>query len=313
MTQTKQAAQDKATVLIIDDEEFICKLLQECLVMEGIPSLTADCGEEGLRLFREHRPEIVVTDVCMPTMDGLAVLRAIRREDSEAKIVVMTGYGGEKMALDALRAGAANYINKPLAIEEFLFIIRAHQRMLKAQKRQKLPPEMIVSEKKLLCLDNDVNNVYPAAYNLTHSLQGMLSAQDLESVTLALTEAMINAIEHGNLEVGYEQKSEALKQNRYQQLLDEKMSNPKFASRTVTLEGKITPRKAWFQVTDQGSGYDWGDLPNPSDPENLMREHGRGLSIIMLFMSEVGFNERGNSVWMSRDLAPKTSTNGSRS
>jgi len=300
--QTPPSSSQHEPVLIIDDESIIRSLLQEYLSLEGYPVLTAASGPEGLELFRRMRPPIVVTDVCMPNMDGLAVLRAVHREDPDAKVVVMTGYGDDTVAFEALRAGASNYIKKPLSLEAFLFIVRAHERMIRAQQRQRLPDGALVEERKIIRLANDMSVIYATASNITQSLQNFADRQEIESISLALSEAIINAVEHGNLGIGYGLKSAALRENRYTQLLQERLNDLRLAARRVTVESLLTPRSAWFQVTDEGNGFDWRSLPDPADPENLMKEHGRGLSIIGLFMSEVGYNESGNQVWMRKDL-----------
>ncbi|OPZ11597.1 MAG: Serine-protein kinase RsbW [candidate division BRC1 bacterium ADurb.BinA364] len=207
------------------------------------------------------------------------------------------------MAVDALRAGASNFVKKPLSLEEILFIVRAHERMLQAEKRQKLPPGCFVSEKKILHLTTNPAIVYSAVHAATHTLEDFLSRQEIESMSLALSEALINAVEHGNLAIGYEDKSEALRENRYQALLDERIQNSRLGSRVVKLEIDLTPKRAIFSIEDEGDGFDWSNRPDPTDPENLLREHGRGLSIINLFMDEVWFNEKGNRIGMLKRLA----------
>lgn len=291
-------AEQHETVLVIDDEDVIRDLLTEYFAMENFPVLTAKNGQEGVEMFREHRPSIVVTDVRMPGMDGLGVLRAIRREDPEAKVVVMTGFGDGSVAFEALRAGASNYIKKPLSLEELLFIVRAHERMIRARKRQRLPLENLVRETKVLRLSNDQSQIHPAVFNVTQGLHAFMPAQDVESVSLALSEALVNGIEHGNLGIGFQQKSTALRESGYQELLEELVADPSLQEREIQLEYELTPGQAFFRVKDHGDGFDWRNRPDPTDEENLLRENGRGLSIIFLFMDEVGFNESGNEIWM---------------
>ncbi|MCX7014765.1 MAG: response regulator [Candidatus Sumerlaeota bacterium] len=279
---------DPLTVLVIDDEEIIRDLLHEFLSREGYTVATAASGAEGLEQFRRHRPMLVVTDVCMPGMDGLAFLRAVRREEPEARVVVMTGHGDDAVALEALRGGATNYIKKPLTLEEFLFIVRAHERMCRAQERQRLPLGALVDERRTYSLPNDSNLVYPVAYQVTQTMLNFLPRQDVEAVSLALTEAMINAMEHGNLGIGYQQKSDALHENRYRQLLSERQVDPVCAARHVLVESHVGVDGSWFRVTDEGEGFDWRNLPDPSDPENLLREHGRGPLSIGNRQSSIG-------------------------
>ncbi len=290
-------------VLVVDDEEGIRQLLIDYLESEGFPVVAAKDGNEGVEMFKARRPSIVVTDVQMPGMDGMGVLRAIRREDPDAKVVVMTGFGEGAVALEALRGGASNFIKKPLSLEELLFILKAHERMIRSLRRQRLPIENIVEEHKVLRIPNDSGHVFPVVRNATRSLESFLTPHEIESVSLALSEALVNGIEHGNLGIGYQQKSDALRHNRYQQMLEERMADPECAGKSVLLEMNLNPEEATFRVTDQGTGFDWRNRPDPTLPENLLKENGRGLSIIFLFMDGVSFNEAGNEIVMRKTLS----------
>ncbi len=306
---TPEPPEAHESVLLVDDENIVSDVISEFLRRAGYPHVCARSGEQALKLYHEHKPAIIITDICMPGMDGIELLRTIHRDNPDARVVVMTGYGDENVAIEALRAGASNFIKKPIKLEEFLFIVQAHERMIRAHRRQRLPAECIIQESKTLRLPTDNNLIYAAAYNVTSALHGLLPRQEIDAILLALTEALTNAVEHGNLGIGYEAKSEALQNNSYRRLLREKLRDPELARRTITLEFLLTPAEVWIRVTDEGSGFDWRNLPDPHDPQNMVREHGRGLSIIGLFMDEMGFNEAGSQIWMAKMLKPDAMAN----
>lgn len=102
------------TVLCIDDELFIRESLSAWLEDRDFFVLKASNGRQGLELFREQNPDIVLVDLRMPEMDGLAVLEAVRDESPSTPVIVISGTGAMKDVIDALRLGAWNYITKPI-------------------------------------------------------------------------------------------------------------------------------------------------------------------------------------------------------
>jgi PAS domain-containing protein len=112
-----------------------------------------------------------------------------------------------------------------------------------------------------------------------------------------LREIVINAVEHGNLEIGFDEKTESMKAGRYFELLQERRLDPRYRSRKVVVEYSVSASRATFRVTDEGSGFDHGAFSRrDSEPTADMLEHGRGLFIAMNAFDKMLFNERGNQV-----------------
>ncbi len=105
------------TILVIDDERPTLRMFELFLGAYGYTVLTAASGEDGLAVFVEKRPPIVLTDIKMPGMDGLAVLRAIKEDSPETEVVVITGHGDVDLALTALGLRATDFIDKPIRRE----------------------------------------------------------------------------------------------------------------------------------------------------------------------------------------------------
>lgn len=108
----------KKTILIIDDEEQFGKLLKLNLeATTEYAGLTATTGEEGLRLVREHKPDLVLLDIMMPDTDGLEVLKRIKAILPQVPVAMVTGVWNEQEAKKAFAAGAFEYITKPVHLE----------------------------------------------------------------------------------------------------------------------------------------------------------------------------------------------------
>ncbi len=100
-------------ILIVEDEDLMRSILEKLIAGEGYGALTAADGVEGLDVYRRERPDLVLSDIRMPGMDGLALLEEIRKLDEEAMVVMITAFGSVDSAVEAMHRGAYDYITKP--------------------------------------------------------------------------------------------------------------------------------------------------------------------------------------------------------
>lgn len=112
------------TILVVDDEPNYLIVLSELLKEEGFEVLTAQSGEEGFKIVEENDLDLVLTDMRMPGMDGLELLKAIKNFDRDLPVIMITAFGEVDKAVVAMKAGAYNYLAKPFNNEELLVNIR---------------------------------------------------------------------------------------------------------------------------------------------------------------------------------------------
>ena len=110
----------KETILVVDDERIILELTSMILRSKGYEVLTAESGEEGLRLVEAHHPALVLLDYMMPVMDGLTALKQIREGFPETYVIMFTGKGSEEIAVELMKNGASDYILKPFNNQDLL-------------------------------------------------------------------------------------------------------------------------------------------------------------------------------------------------
>ncbi len=127
-----------ATVLVVEDEEALLLAMAHHLRREGYDVLTATRGDDGLRLAREHEPDVIVLDLMLPGIDGIGVCRALRR-DTQIPIIMVTALGGESDRVAGLDTGADDYLPKPFGMRELLARVRALLR--RAPTKQDAPPD----------------------------------------------------------------------------------------------------------------------------------------------------------------------------
>src|SRR5258707_12079708 len=114
---------EKKQVLIVDDEPNLRKILAAQLSRDGYDVLLAEDGEQGLSLLREHHIDLVVTDLKMPKIDGMTLLREALRESPNLPIVMITAHGTVDTAVEALKIGAFDYLTKPFDKDEVRQIV----------------------------------------------------------------------------------------------------------------------------------------------------------------------------------------------
>src|SRR5581483_453247 len=112
------------SILIVEDEAKMLRLLDLNLSEEGFSTLTAEDAETALKLLRHEKVDIVLTDLKLPGMNGLEFLQAVKRASASLPVVVMTAYGSVETAVEAMKAGASDYVLKPFSMEEIKLILR---------------------------------------------------------------------------------------------------------------------------------------------------------------------------------------------
>lgn len=115
-----------ATLLIIDDEQEICDILEDVFRQEkGFAVLKTDNGNDGVELAKAHNPDVVLLDIKLQVgMDGVDVLRELRKQKSRAKIVVITGFVEEKMEREIRQLGVDGYIEKPFTPPQIVSVVK---------------------------------------------------------------------------------------------------------------------------------------------------------------------------------------------
>jgi DNA-binding NtrC family response regulator len=112
------------TILIVEDEAKMRRLLELNLGEDGFNTLSAGDAETGLKLLRENTVDLVVTDLKLPGMNGLEFLQAVKRQNAALPVVVMTAFGTVETAVEAMKAGASDYVLKPFSLGELRMVIR---------------------------------------------------------------------------------------------------------------------------------------------------------------------------------------------
>jgi two-component system KDP operon response regulator KdpE len=132
---------DHKHILVVDDESQITRVLRTSLSAHGYDIRVANDGETALEIMKDWSPDLVITDLAMPNMDGLELCRRLRAK-TEIPIIVLSVRGEERTKVKALDAGADDYVTKPFGIEELLARVRANLRRKRTQESEAAPIEV---------------------------------------------------------------------------------------------------------------------------------------------------------------------------
>jgi len=137
------------TILIVDDEEGICKSLGDILVDEGYNVLTANSGEEAIKILDEELPSLVLLDIWLPGIDGMEVLETIKNLHAQLPVVMMSGHGTIETAVKATKLGAFDFIEKPLSLEKVILTLKHALEMSRLEEENILLKQKIKQDYEL--------------------------------------------------------------------------------------------------------------------------------------------------------------------
>ncbi len=284
------------TALIIDDEPQICYFFVEILKRQGIQSFTAENGQQALELLEQQKIDFIITDVKMPVMDGIELTKKVRQDYEELPIVLISGYSNEDTVIMALRAGANNFLKKPIEAHEFYKVVLPIVHTIEQKKSQAFDYSVVRQLSDEFCLTNDITLIPGLVDYLLQHLKTSPYSSRLHGLKIALYEMIVNAIEHGNLEITQEDQEEALEKECFEELVQERLQDPDYQHRQVYVQYEYSPIQLSCTIVDEGKGFDWRQFPNALSEETLFSKRGRGIMMAQMYCDEVRYNEKGNQV-----------------
>lgn len=261
----------KCRLLLIDTDQARADQIFQQLQHQDFNVSLAQQGREALEKIRTNGYDIVITNILLSDMDGVEIVTAIREFRPALPIIIMSSSTQSGKTLKALCAGAHHFIRDPLDINELLDTIK---------KLERSQQEIVINQRVISFLTEIITFEIPSELALMSAAVqyindilvriGYLEEDDIH-IKIALIEAVTNAIEHGNQHD---------------------------ATKKVKIHAKLTCQKAVFTVTDEGPGFDYKNLPDPTNSENINRVRGRGIFMIHHLMDRVRFNQPGNQIQM---------------
>jgi anti-sigma regulatory factor (Ser/Thr protein kinase) len=270
-------------------------ILQNVVVSFG-QSLELHTAPEAF-LARLNQADVVVIDITSPACRSC--LSQIQMANDHRPVIVLASLNQRAESLEAQRLGAFAVI-PALATEEELTFHIGHALTTLAER---FDPRKLEFQERTVCIGNDFGLVTPVALSVVDTA---LPPGDPRKTTVALglVEVITNAIEHGNLGINYDQKREALRGSVFYNLASERAGLSPWKDRIVRIRSTVdtTNSIVRFTIEDQGDGFDWRNLPNPTDPLNINARHGRGILMASHAFTSMTYNDKGNAVTLELAL-----------
>lgn len=296
MNLMAQNIKDTMRVLVLEDDDFSRKYFLNIVEREGYTCKVAANGKIGYDIYKDFIPQVIICDIQMPEVDGLQFLEKIKTENSKAIVIMATAFESEEYAIKALELGANNYLKKPVYPEDLVRLLKKYKNIV---EEHKVFDNLIIDTEKIEFIkhfNSDMRSVPVIVDYLMQYIKDAFEDSDKIGLELGLAELITNAVEHGNLNITYAEKSEALENDKLADLVADRLSNPEIANKTVKVEFMLNEELCRWTITDQGEGFDWENVQNPLLDEGVEKLHGRGIFISRFQFDEMQYLGKGNSV-----------------
>ena len=320
------------TLLFVEDDASLRKLYSNRLVEEGYQLVEAVDGLDGLEKAKTHKPDLIVSDIKMPNLDGIELFKSLQKESPEMAAIpylFLTANVGQIDQVAGLKLGADAYLTKPTKFEVLLANIESrlgsrNRQLALLKTRLESIFEPLIENVEEDVSDNqnfdavieyyteisksvsksfiDFNLMEAATFHVkkledvSHvsiSLANM--CPDPETAILGLSELIINGIEHGNLGVGYKLKTQLLKDGVWNEEIDRRQNLPENINKYVKVTAQRTGEGIEFQIQDQGNGFK-PDHYLEFEPLRHTDSHGRGIALSKAVVFDELKYENGGSL-----------------
>ena len=295
-------------ILLVEDSEVDRRLMAGLLNVDFDWLVSqASNGAEALEMMADASPDVVVTDMLMPEMDGMELVTQLGIAYPKVPVVLVTGQEDVSLAFQALKQGAASYVPKSKLAEKLLDTVEQVLSLRDADHFDERIVQVTTNTRYRFVLDNDPTLIAPLVDRVQQGMIGMqlCSPAQRMHIGVALEEALINAMYHGNLELPPHRLAEVrqlLHEGKQSDLVEQRRKQSPFRERRIQVAADFNRHRAQFVVGDEGKGFD--SAAALSTP-NIEAIGGRGLVLIQTFMDEVVFNPAGNEMRMTlKDLLP---------
>jgi len=257
-------------------------------------------GAKALEAIDKIRPDVVLTDMDMPEMNGLELVSSLRFQYPSIPTILMTANGSDELAVQALEEGAAAYVPKSQLDEMLLGTLDQVLGLMRADRSYSKLIDCLNHNVFEFSLHNDPTLIEPLVDLMQQMLSGMKLCDTVERVRvgMALEHALANAMFHGNLELSRDQLADdqSMGIEGMRSEVEERQATQPYCDRRIEFHATMSPAEATFVIRDEGQGFDTSTVPTPGDARLLEREGGQGLVLMTTFMSDIKFNDKGNEV-----------------
>jgi DNA-binding response OmpR family regulator len=291
------------TLLVVADNAETQAVILEHAKAKGHSVISASTPALGLSTFDMTQPDIVVTDLFLPEQDGIMLVKQIHERRPTCPVVLLTDPSHGEAMMAGLRAGALDYVQQPIDEEAFAQVLERAIHRLPASVDDAPGVERL---EYVLVMGADPSFVESTiAWLIQGTAMGLMEARQLH-LRAALQELIMNAVEHGCLELRYHDKIDAMAKDQYDELIRRRRQDIRFRDRRVTIRAIYDKRQQViiYQIADEGKGFNWKSrVKSGIDVCPTGDASGRGIFLVHSFFPDIAYNDKGNEVMFTVPLA----------
>ncbi len=287
-------------ILAVDDDQTMLIIVETMLADRGYRVITATGGPAALELLDRHggKLDCILLDRVMPDMDGIEVLGRIKTEPAfrHIPIIMQTGADRPEQIKEGIDAGVFYYLTKPFTGQVLNAVVDA---ALREGRQQRALRREMKNQAAGLGLLKDISFSCRTLEDIEH-LSGFIANifPDPPRALPGVAELLTNAVEHGNLDIGYDLKTRLITDGRWKQEIALRLRLPHYAERSASVSVIKSDKTVSMVVADAGAGFDWRPFMDTDiDPACAAGSHGRGiLQAFKVSFDSLAYNDRGNEV-----------------
>lgn len=300
---------NNAKILTVDDQIDDLEIVNHILNRDNYNVVSAKNGLEALYALEEHGDiDIVVLDRMMPIMDGMSFLHRINQDNrfSNIPVIMQTAAGEDHQINEGIEAGVYWYITKPYSHNLLSSIVKSALRVCKKHQKFSEITDFYIKRRKKL------KEGMAKMENCKFSFESLTDAKNVATAISCIfpkpkemvgpcIELLVNAVEHGNLGITFEEKSQLLLNGKWEEEIEYRESLNAYQNKQVLIDINRTESDVFIKITDEGAGF------NPTPYMNLdcsraHRVNGRGIYLAGLEFDEISYQGDGNEVICRKSL-----------
>ncbi|GMV48612.1 MAG: response regulator [Nitrospira sp. OLB3] len=288
----------KHHVLLVDDSPLNLTILKEFLRHTDYSAVTATSGAQAWDILKDDpdRFDAVLLDRVMPDIDGMEVLRRMKQHAplSQIPVIMQTAAISSQQMLEGLQAGAYYYLTKPFEEATLLAIVNAAVR--DHDNYREVRRELHRATSSMTLLDSATYRFRSPEEAKSLAMLLAHAYPDPQKIVTGILELTLNAVEHGNLSIGYKEKTRLIEEGLLEEEIDRRLADPVYGSRHGIAHFARQAGLLCLQVTDEGAGFDWRKYLD-FDPDRAYDTHGRGIAMAnKLSFDHIEYRGKGNRV-----------------
>ncbi len=286
------------SLLIVDDNPTTLHMVEQLLIKEGYQTVTAVNGLEAMRALRDisHDFDAIILDRMMPELDGIEVTRQMQVEPTlkHIPIVMQTAADKPEEISEGIKAGVFYYLTKPVDRKTLISVVAS-------AVKERTQGRILRAEMQSYRMGFSLIEVLKASFRSVEEAENLASFlanlfPDPDRALNGTAEILVNAVEHGNLDISYDDKTDLMDANTWRDEVARRLEMPEHKDKKVTVIFERKNGTCYLQVTDQGKGFAWKSFLQ-FDPSRASHNHGRGIAMAnMIAFDRLAYNDKGNQV-----------------